>query len=238
MIGFRLLYVGLILGVLVPQIARAQDTAVLLETPEISEEYQSTLRLKGVQSDVQYYDPNGPKPDLQTTEKPKPQEERTTRSRSGVSEFDPATALIAGAILFVILFLFYKFGGAGSVVLRSDAENAKRAKSGRTRQATSAPVDMQSFDGILNNPDRQQALISLAQLLIYKAVSANDLLLQRSWTARDVLRRMPKDSRYLPELSALVLKGELVHFGERDVSEEEFADFAARAKPLLRELSL
>ena len=238
MIGFRLLYVGLILGILVPQFARAQDNSVLLDTPEISEEYQSTLRLKRVQSDVKYYDPNGPKPDLQTTEKPKPPEVQERRERSGGSEFDPTTALIAGGVLFVILFLFYKFGGAGSLVLRSDVENAKRAKAGGKRQSASAPVDMQSFDGILRNPDRQQALISLAQLLIYKAVSANDLLLQRSWTARDVLRRMPKDSRYLPELSALVLKGELVHFGERDVSEEEFADFAARAKPLLQELSL
>jgi hypothetical protein len=232
---FTCLFLFLVL--LVPQSARA-EIAKELEIDEISAEYKRSIRLKGVQSEVRYFDPNADAPDFETTEKPKKREEIQPSERTESSgEVNLTTALIAGAIIAVILFLFIKFGGASSLVLRSDVQNAKRSKSGVRKKGESKAIDMQSFDGILNNPDRQQALISLAQLLIYKAVSANDLLLQRSWTARDVLRRMPRNSDYLPELSALVLKGELVHFGERDVSEEEFEDFASRAKPLLRVLS-
>jgi hypothetical protein len=233
---FTCLFVFLVL--LAPQTVRAQ-TATELEITETSADYKRSIRLKGVQSDVRYFDPNADAPDFQTTEKPKKREEIQPSERSNANgEVNLTTALIAGAIIVVILFLFIKFGGSSSLVLRSDVQNAKRNKSVARKRGESKAVDMQPFDGILNNPDRQQALISLAQLLIYKAVSANDLLLQRSWTARDVLRRMPRNSDYLPELSALVLKGELVHFGERDVSEEEFEDFASRAKPLLRVLSL
>lgn len=235
---FRFLYVFLFMLLLMPQIGHAQNTATPLDADETSAEYERSIRLQGVQKDVVYYDPNGPAPSFDTDEKPVPEEERRRRSDPQFSgDFNLPMLLITGGVLFAILYLFFKFGGASSLVLRSDAQNAKRDTSGAARTKKNAPIDMQSFEGILNNPDRQQALISLAQLLIFKAVSANDLLLQRSWTARDVLRRMPKNSSYLPELSALVLKGELVHFGERDVSEEEFADYAARAKPLLRELS-
>jgi len=218
--------------------SHAQDVSQPLPIEEPNAEYSKAIRFQGVQADVQYFDPNATAPDFITNEQPKTErEERAVRSNGG-SGFSVPGILITAAVLLGVLFLFIRFGGAGSLVLRSDVSNPKRAQ-GKGRAGTeNAPVDMASFDGIVANPDRQQALISMAQLLIYKAVSANDLLLQRSWTVRDVLRRIPRNSKYLPELSSLVLKGELVHFGERDVSEEEFADFAARAKPLLRELSV
>jgi len=232
---FRSIYILAFLMLLAPLAAQSQDAAQPLEVSETAEDYIRAIRLKGIQSAVQYYDPTRPPPDFVTNEKPKPEERRNSPNRS--AGIDLPFALITGAILIAIGALFLRFGGSGSLVLRKDVQNPKRGQSDGRRTAKNAPLDMQSFDGILSNPDRQQALIQLAQLLIYKAVSANDLLLQRSWTARDVLRRMPKNSTYLAELNALVLKGELVHFGERDVSEEEFADYAKRAKPLLQELS-
>lgn len=233
---FRSICVLALLMILVPLAAQTQDAAEPLEVDEIAEDYIRAIRLKGVQSEVEYYDPTRAPPDFVTNEKPKPEGRKNNPNTSG--GINLPFALITGAILIGIVALFLKFGSSGSLVLRKDVQNPNRGQAEGRKAANNASLDMQSFDGILRNPDRQQALINLAQLLIYKAVSANDLLLQRSWTARDVLRRMPKNSSYLSELNALVLKGELVHFGERNVSEEEFADYAARAKPLLRELSL
>lgn len=233
----RFLYLLCFCVFLGPQIGYAQDQARVVDAGEPWADYQRSLRFSGIQADVTYYDPKAAAPSFDTQEEPQPVEQDSDRTQVSGGEFNLPLALITGGILFVVLFLFFRFGGASSVVLRREADNAKRDKTAAGRGRKSAPVDMQSFEGIVNNPNRQQALINLAQLLIYKAVSANDLLLQRSWTARDVLRRMPRNSSYLPELSELVLKGELVHFGERKVSEEEFADYAARAKPLLRQLS-
>ena len=231
---FRILSLCLVLVILSLQNAVAQAVPQSLDIGETNQGYQKSVRFTRIQNDVQYYDPTKPAPDFETKEQPKPTRERT---RSGAAEVNIPFALVTGLVLCVVVFLFLRFGASGGLVLRSDAKNPKRDTATRHKARSGSSLAGPSVENLLNNPDRQQALIGLAQQLIYRAVSANDLLLQRSWTARDVLRRMPKNSSYLPELSALVLKGELVHFGEREVSEEEFADFAARAKPLLQELS-
>lgn len=218
-----------------PSFGFAQDVARPLDAPTINQEYERAIRLRGIDNDVLYFDPSAPAPRFDTRERPPPEPQNVEPVIFGSSNM--AVILFSCVFLFAVAFLFFKYSGASSPVLRSDVKNPKRSTKKSKQRNAAYEVDNTAFDQIVENPDRQQALIGLAQLLIYKAVTANELLLQRSWTARDVLMRMPKNSTYLPELRELVLKGELVHFGEREVTEEEFADFAARAKPLMKALS-
>ena len=58
--------------------------------------------------------------------------------------------------------------------------------------------------------------------------------MQQSWTLRDALRRLPGGQAHLAALRDLVALSERVQFGDRDVSEEEFAAHVAAIDPLLR----
>ena len=88
---------------------------------------------------------------------------------------------------------------------------------------------------IIANPDRRAALMALAQYALARVVTSNGLRLQRSWTVRDALRRLPSEQSYLSQLRALVLAAERVHFGGRDVTEDEFKAHLNATQPLLTE---
>jgi len=67
------------------------------------------------------------------------------------------------------------------------------------------------------------------------ALVANGVWMQRSWTARDALRRVPSTQSRRDALQALVLASEFVQFGGRPVSEDAFADHVRQITPLLRQ---
>ena len=79
--------------------------------------------------------------------------------------------------------------------------------------------------------------MALAQYALARVVTANGLRLQKSWTVRDALRRLPADQSYLAQLRALVLAAEGVHFGGRDVTDDEFTAHLNATRPLLAEAS-
>ena len=91
------------------------------------------------------------------------------------------------------------------------------------------PANLQA---ILRMTDRREALVALSQFLLNRVVAAQGVLLQRSWTARDAMRRVPRDFDHRAALYDLVLASERVHFGGRDVTEEEFRAHLDRLRPL------
>lgn len=217
-------------------LALGQEEAVEepLEITESGQAYLDKIRYRGVQSEVGYFDPTRPVPPLETRERVRAKPENT--EEWSLENVNTASGLIAFAFLIAIAVLFFRFGGASRLALGSGPKAAERAARGEEGDSLFGDGQSRDLRAILKNSERRTALIELVQLLISKSVTANGLLLQRSWTARDVLRRLPKGLEYMPELRELVMIGERVHFRDQPVSEDDFKSFVTRAKPLLKAL--
>lgn len=218
--------------------AAAQQASVEpLEIGPSGEAYLRAIRFRGIDSEVAYFDPTRPAPPLNTSENPraKPEEE----------EFDPeaaqrasdtsrtVTMVITVLIVVAILYLFVKFGGAGSISFgRTPDNSARRDGRGMSVDGVGDGAGPANLQAILRMTDRREALVALSQFLLNRVVAAQGVLLQRSWTARDAMRRVPRDFDHRAALYDLVLASERVHFGGRDVTEEEFRAHLDRLRPL------
>lgn len=190
-------------------------------------EYSKALRFKGIENGVLYYDPTAPAPDLNTTVKP---ELPTPKDRP---DYSPVAMVVLILVLGGVLALFYFFGRSVSVSFRSSSDDPRRKMARPGSEAVAIPRQATDLQAILAIKDRRAALIRLAHLALTRAVDANGLLFQRSWTQRDALRKLPRDLPYMPQLHALVMESERVHFGGRDISEADFETHVSQIKSLV-----
>lgn len=205
-----------------------------VEIGESGEAYQSAIRLRGIDTDAAYFDPDAPPPELDTTQQPdSPPEEGDGASGTSVDAPDWTAALIAAGILAMIAYFVMRFGGGLAVSLKRDAENTGTGRGKHDAQAPAWAEKLSSFDEILRIKDRQQALILLTRKVLAATVAANGILMQRSWTARDALRHIPGSQNQLQTLRDLVMTAERVQFGDRTVSEDEFRDHAERCRLIM-----
>lgn len=210
----------------------AQERA--LDRPEISEsgrDYLKAVRYRRVDTEVQYYDPTQPAPPLDTTATPdaRPVDEtQTTDNRRMV-------AIVALIVLVLLIAFVYFSAGRTSVSFRSASDNARR-RAGHDTLASGPQNDATDLDAILNQRDRDLALVGLAQFVLTHCLTANKVLFKRSWTHREALRSLPQNQWYIPDLHALVLESERVHFGHRSISETDFDALLARIRPILQEV--
>lgn len=204
---------------------------------ELSPSGEAYLRAKPrrINANVGYFDPTGAAPPLETRQRVAPQPEDQEDSDRSLRVDNAVLTLIMAGVLAFIVYLFIRFGGTMSVSLKSEAENVTRDPKGRVRAKPGAldAENLQPIRQILRNPDRKLALIQLARALLLQVVEANGLLLQRSWTARDALRRLPGSQPHLSALRNLVLASERIQFGNREISEEEFQSHVQGVTPLL-----
>ncbi|GAB2186757.1 DUF4129 domain-containing protein [Roseibium sp. LAB1] len=200
-----------------------------LEIGDSGKEYLRAIRLRGIDTDVVYFDPSAPPPKLDTEQEP-PKPAADKPQADGDDRWIPG--LIAAGFLAAVAYLFLRFGGRLTVSLGREASNPD---STRTRMRGQAPVwaeKLAPLDEILRMEDRRRALVLLTQKVLATAISANGILMQRSWTARDALRQLP-ESQARELLRKLVTMAERVQFGGRDVSEDEFNDHVANCRYLL-----
>lgn len=229
--GLTLLILAVALAATTESAPAQEAVAEPVEIRESGTDYLGSLRFRRIDTDVGYFDPTRPAPPLDTRAEPPKR-----RDPLEPGEIDLPTTLITTAILLVIGYVFLRYGGGFSVALRREAENAERARRGRGPVSGGDDEVPASLDSILRLKDRREALVLLARKALAATVEANGVLLQRSWTARDALRHIPPDQRYLDELRALVLASERVQFGGRDVAEDEFEGHLVRITPLIRPL--
>lgn len=224
-VQFALVAVLALIGV--PAVAQ-QAVVEPTEIQESGTDYLRSIRVRRIDADVSYYNPSAPPPELTTRQEP----EALPDDEGRRIELDLPSALISTAILIAILFVFYRFGGGISVSLRQGSDNARRDGVGTVSMLDEDGATME-LQGILGLKDRQAALILLAQKALSVAVAANGVLFQRSWTARDALRRVQGQPDQIAALRALVLDSERVQFGGRDISEEAFQAHLANVRPLI-----
>ncbi len=200
-----------------------------VEIGPAGEAYLKALRLRRIDTDVRYFDPTRPAPDLDTDVAPPKPEPGDQGDRP---QANLRVVFVAALILGGVVVLFLRFGGGLSVSFGRAGDNAHRGGRRGAETAPGAPPPS-SLAAILAIADRRAALVTLAGAALTRAVEAQGLLFQKSWTGRDVLRHLPPATAFRDDLQALVLASERVHFGGRDVSEDEFRSHVARIRPLL-----
>lgn len=227
--------------ILIAPLSRPMAQEAVREPVEIGEsgkDYLKSLRFRGIGTDVAYFDPTAPAPELKTDQKPgapddTSREEDGSSSSGGSTSTRWATGLVMALVLAGIAYLFLRFGGNMAVSLKRDAGNVGRNRQRGPVEAPAWATKTGSLEDILRMSDRRQALIQLMRKALATTVSANGILMQRSWTARDALHHLPASQSYLDRLRDLVLASERVQFGGRDITEEEFRSHVDNCRPLL-----
>jgi len=207
-----------------------------LEIGPTGEAYLDAIRYRGVEADVGYYDPTAAAPKLETNQTPPPP---PPKPGAGVSLETLSTGriiaiVLAGVLLIGLLLLIFRVSGNFTLSFQGDAQNPARARRTTLTGAfgpTATPADLAA---ILATSDRRRALVLLAQAALARTVTANGVLLQPSWTLRDALRHIPPGQAHLAALRNLVMTGEGVLFGNRDVTEAEFQARLADVSPLMK----
>jgi hypothetical protein len=226
---------GLWLLLFVPSAVAAQEpVAQAIEIGPSGAAYLEAVQFRGVGTDVVYYDPSGAVPRLETGQEPPPPVEPGADALApGYTTSRILGIVLATALLIGVALLVLRGAGPFTLSLQGAAANP-----GRGRQAGGAagmasagtPADLRA---ILAMTDRRRAVVMLAQAALARTVAANGLLFQPSWTMRDALRRIPRAQAHLEALRGLVLAGEGVLFGNRDVTEAEFQAQVAAVRPLM-----
>ena len=208
-----------------------------LDVTDSGSAYTRATRFRGINAQVVYFDPSQPPPPLSTNQAVRPENPDGTagqRRSVEISGDDMILYVIVALVLFGTVYIAIRFGGG----LQVSFAPKNRGKSGKAAAQRSTPADSApmpvGLDAILVMPDRTHALIALCKSLLARVVAGEGVLVQKSWTDRDTLRRVPMSHAQRDALTALVMDSERAQFGGREITEDVFQGHVAGVKPLLR----
>ena len=181
--------------------------------------YKGSLGWSGVRSEVLYFDPEFPAPEL------------TTRAR--VRDADPVldptpneaitiSRVLTFVILAVILYLIIRFGNFSVVSLKREDKSQSSRVRDREDIRSEIPQEIPALARIREMADRALALNLLLAGALNIAAEAQGMRIHPSWTVRDALRRIPRSWKFRPALADLASEAERVHFGGRPITEDAF----------------
>lgn len=222
-----LIYFGLVLS------SAAQHAELdALEIQPSGDAYLKATRLRGLDRSVGYFDPTQPPPPLETRQQVRA--DRAEREPVEVSREGGRVGMmiVSAVILLAILYLFIRMSGGLTVSFAREGDEEDPRAQSRADVAPSAAEVPVAIDAILSMTDRREALVALCKLLLAQVVGAQGVLLHKSWTDRETLRRVAQSHPYRKALQALVFSSERVQFGGRDVSEEELRGHITELQPL------
>ncbi len=234
MVRIRLIFCLVIWALPIGALAEPAKLDGLQVTPS-GEAYLKATRMRGIDRQVGYFDPTRPPPTLRTDRKPPPPKERVEREdeeRETVSNDTVrwSTIVISALILAGVLYLMVRFSGNVSVSFSSTPQDAKSHRGKvKTQGVVAHPKGLQA---ILDMRNREEALVALCHGLLARIVGAQGVLLHKSWTARDTLRRVPRSHPDRSALQGLVMRAELVQFGGRHINEDEFQGIVSDITPI------
>ncbi|MCR9129763.1 MAG: hypothetical protein NXI12_09585 [Alphaproteobacteria bacterium] len=140
-------------------------------------------------------------------------------------------AAVALVILSGLGYLVWKYGrvsGPGQAP-------RSRSRSGRAREQVRAAAAEPglTFEAVLAMDDLSRALGALLSLALSAAARLAQVRLTRSDTAREVLRRLPRDFEFFNALRTLVAEAERVRFAGAEISAEQFMALAESVRSLV-----
>ena len=209
----------------------AEPVPLDVEITEGGETYRDVA--SGVDARVTYYDPTAPAPEM-TIDHPVDLEADEKADGDFSIEGGPRVifSIIIIAILIGLAIAIAKLSGVTSASFSRVPEQGTRTR--RHQEADSsdhaAPTTLAAIADVA---DRRLALLLMTGQTMQAAAAQCGFRIGRSWTLRDVIRRVPRDWRHHSALTALARAAEAVHFGGRDVSEDEFQSHFAVARTII-----
>ncbi len=144
-------------------------------------------------------------------------------------------AIVVCIALAVIVFVVIRFGGSTSIAFRRVGDG-RRGDVAEERAVIDEAGGLRGFLARLRAmTDRPAALVLLIQGALERAGQLTGTPVIRSQTAREVLRRLPRDWSHHPALRRIVQVEEVVQFGGRDLSDRVFEECLDLAEPLFAE---
>lgn len=234
--ALRLTLLCLLVIFLPGQPANSQDARPqALDMRESGEAYLRAIRFRGIQSDVSYFDPTQPPPQFELNE-PRPTDPIEQIPQPPSQGARTTVTAIAIALLLAIAALVLRYGGGMSISIGQNAANRSRSGTGAdVRDGDEQAEQPASLKRIVQTQDRRLALVMLARWVLSRSVAQQGVIMLKSWTAREALRRLPAGAEHRAAVSDLVMASEGVLFGDRPVTEEDFTRHMNALKPLLRE---
>lgn len=216
----------------------AEPRRLTIEPTPTGEAYLEAVTRRSVSTDADYYDPTQEAPPLQLRGKP-PEPDEPGEPEGGETRASAdarwIVVLIATALLAAVMGFFLKFGGTASVSFSGKPDQRRRPTGAAGRQTVpgvaTGGVDM-SLAEISRIDDPREAIVVLGRLALRHAADANGLGVGRSWTIRDVLRRLPRDWPHLPALYSIARAAEVTHYGGRDLDVHELGAHIEAARPI------
>jgi hypothetical protein len=219
-----IIVLALVCASVIPSGLPAQDQEYFRNGPSGSA-YLDSVRYRGIETQVKFADPavRATFPETAETELP---------GKQVLVDLDTVSVAVTAAVLIGLAALVWLASGSFSLSFQAEAANAARQRPDRLGRTFNdgRPVDLKT---ILAMADRQRALVLLAQAALARTVSANGILVQPSWTMRDMLSHIPKGQAHFDALRSLAMAGERVLFGNGSVSEAEFQERLSAIRPLL-----
>ena len=196
-------------------------------------EYKDTLGRRRIETELIYLSPDADETLPRETASKPPE-------RSEFSAELPRYALIAVMIaLLAALAVFAVRFAPKPTVSMSSPQNSRRRSGARNTGgdiAPDAPVDATTSNEFLKQlqamADRRAALILLSKRCLERAVAINGMALGRSQTAREILRKLPRNWDHHEALSRIIGFEERVQFGGHDLPEPVFQESLHLARPL------
>lgn len=218
--------VGLMLG---PLPAFAQDGTTYLTPPKGQTDYDAVASPPQVETGIRYID--------ETDEKFLERETVKTPILRPARRIDLGglnVAIIVGVVA-LLLFLLLKYGGAGAL-LRADPSSGtkpkKRAKGWGLTAAETPAGDI--LAQIMAMEDRREAMILLLRHCLLQAADETDTYFQRADTEREAMARLPKSWPHLSKLGHIAIQTELVHYGGRAITDEDYNTALDSGRTILR----
>lgn len=227
--GFLTLLVALLLGaMMLPAMAAAQDTQ--------TRDYDDIAGRLDLQADPEIYPAEDDWRARAGVEEVRQQESDWARNVPWGRVFQIVIWGLAAALLATIIYLVWRYGAAIQVGLSANAEEG-RTDAG---EAVSGPVlsaepKALSIEDVLAMDDAARALGALQRLVLEAALSAMNASLQRSDTARAVLRRLPRDWKHYLPVADLVRRAERVRFAGDEIDRTGLEAAVESVRPVLQQ---
>ena len=149
--------------------------------------------------------------------------------RDGLATLLGWVALLAvlGGLLYMLLQARY-----GDLFAGSGTDRKAPPRTVELADVGTADISGLSIDALARMDDPREALRLLLIHALSRAAHANSIALRRSFTARDVLTRVPRTWRLRDLLEAIVRRGEVVLFGGRPFTRDDLATVLEASQPM------
>lgn len=231
-----LLALGLILiASTLPAPVRAQDASPVSggqgsRASAAGTEYKSQCWRHGVDCSLVYGDKSKPRSSSSSRNAP-------SFGTNGPVVNGPLAIFVVLGILVLGLGLWMRFGNGGVLLSSAPREMKQRQgeapESWRASEAVAEEGPDQFLQKIAAMQDRRQALVQLLRRCLLHAADVSGTRLFRSDTERTVLGRLPQNLPNRERLENLLVETELVHYGGRDLAENQFSTLLTSAQALL-----